>query len=294
MTGFGRATFVVGESDFFVEISSVNQRGFALGISVPADWQSAGAERLLAPIIREKIARGKISLAIKTNVPAENSGTGVLFWDEAGVAVAIEKLRAQAKKQGIAFEVSSEIYLRLAEIHRKKSQTLPSLEDESVAGTVIAGTQEALEKFIAMREKEGSFLKTDLLARVEKLRMLAAQIKKKSAGTVENFRDALLARLKTLNLEIDASDERFIKEATIFADRCDISEELTRLESHFSQFEACLDEAESGRKLDFICQEILREFNTIGSKANNIDVTRCVVEAKNEQERMREQVQNIE
>jgi uncharacterized protein (TIGR00255 family) len=122
-----------------------------------------------------------------------------------------------------------------------------------------------------------------------------ATVAKCAQGVVPHYRDLLLQRLQKAGLELDLDDERVLKEIAIFADRCDITEELTRLDSHFEQFAQTLRHPGAvGRKLDFLCQEINREINTIGSKANNIDITKYVIECKNELERIREQVQNIE
>lgn len=294
MTGYARENFSVAGTDFTLEISAVNQRGLAISVFAPSEWMPA-AERLLSPLVREKASRGKITIAIRTGTLGGNTPScEALSWDEASAAVALEKMKNAASLAGIHFVPTPEIYLRLAELHRSRQGALPSLEDEAVAASVRQATEAALKSFVCMRECEGGNLEKDLRERLARLRHWVGEIRSASAGTVENQRDALRARLAALGLEIDLDDPRFLKEIAIFADRCDISEEQTRLASHFSQFENCLNENDSGRKLDFICQEILRELNTIGSKANNAAITRYVVEAKNEQERLREQVQNIE
>lgn len=291
MTGYGRARFCAGGLEFAVEIASVNQRGLSVSVSAPAEWMPA-AERFLTPLVREYAARGKISISIKTGTAA-NSGE-IFAWNEEATAQTLGQLAAAAARAGTDFSPNAEIYLRLAELHRVRQGAFPAFDAPDVAESVAAGTRAALEDFSQMRKREGECLEKDLRSRLDRLRALTEEIRKNSAGTVEAHRSALRSRLATLGVEIDLDDPRFLKEIAIFADRCDIAEELTRLGSHFSQFENCFAEAECGRKLDFICQEILRELNTIGSKANNAAVTRCVVEAKNEQERLREQVQNIE
>ena len=294
MTGYARETFSVGTADFTVEIASVNQRGLSIFVAAPQDWMPA-AERLIAPLVREKATRGKITVSLRTGTLSGSSTANDVFsWDEAAVAEALRKMEAAAKLAGADFTPTAEIYLRLAELHRTRQATLPSIDDENVASALVSAARAAVKNFVLMREYEGKNLENDLRERLARLRNWVAKIRETSAGTVENQRDALRSRLATLGVEIDLDDPRFLKEIAIFADRCDISEEQTRLSSHFAQFETCLTESDSGRKLDFICQEILRELNTIGSKANNAMITRYVVEAKNEQERLREQVQNIE
>ncbi len=293
MTGYGREVFSVENADFTVEVSSVNQRALALSVYAPAEWTPA-AERLLTPLVRARVARGKISVFVRFGNGKPSASTETFSWDEAAAAEALEKLKDAARDAGTVFAPDAGVLLRLAELHRTRAGTLPSLDDEAVAAALSAATARALENFVAMREREGANLEADLRERLARLRAWSEKIREASAGTVGHFRDALRSRIAALGVEIDLDDPRFLKEIALFADRCDISEELTRLASHFEQFESCFSENESGRKLDFICQEILREFNTIGSKANNAAITRCVVEAKNEQERLREQVQNIE
>lgn len=293
MTGYGRAVFSVGGTDFSAEASSVNQRGLAVSVSAPPEWMPE-AERLLAPLVRACAARGKISLALRAGTGNAAHEAELFSWDEEAVARTLEKMKAAARRAGTLFEPTAEIYLRLAEHCRARGNALPALGDEAVSAAVAEAAASALKNLTAMREREGVNLEKDLRERLARLRDWAEKIREASAGTVAHYRDALRARLAALETETDSDDPRLLKEIALFADRCDISEELTRLASHFAQFESCLSEAESGRKLDFICQEILRELNTIGSKANNAAVTRCVVEAKNEQERLREQVQNIE
>ncbi len=293
MTGYARESFSVGETDFTVEISSVNQRGLAISVAAPQDWMPA-VERLISPIVRDFAARGKITVNLRTGTPSVAHASDVFSWDEEAAAATLRKMEVAAKRAGTEFRPTPETFLRIAELHRTRQAALPSLEDENISVAVSSAVSAAMKNFVAMRECEGTNLEKDLRERLARLRSWVEKIREASAGTVENQRDALRSRLATLGVEIDLDDPRFLKEIAIFADRCDISEEQTRLASHFAQFENCLGETDSGRKLDFICQEILRELNTIGSKANNAAITRCVVEAKNEQERLREQVQNIE
>lgn len=296
MTGYGRAGFSVGNSDFTVEVASVNQRGLAVSVAAPSDWMP-DAERLIVSLVREYAARGKVSVTVRYGTATGASGFN---WDSLAVEEAVRKLKACAsrlRENGLLtgdFSLSNEMLLRLAELNRTTTVALPGFGEEGVSDALAASVRDALGKFVEMRSREGENLEKDFRERLGRLRDWAAKIREASAGTVENQRTALRTRLTNLRLEIDLDDPRFLKEIALFADRCDIAEELTRLDSHFAQFEACLAEEECGRKLDFICQEILREFNTIGSKANNAGVTCCVVEAKNEQERLREQVQNAE
>ncbi len=146
-----------------------------------------------------------------------------------------------------------------------------------------------------MRAREGEALLVDFLARLEILRRHVDAIAARAPAVPAAYREQLLQRLRQAELALDVNDERVLKEIALFADRCDVTEELTRLRSHFEQFTALVrSEAEIGRKSEFILQEIGREVNTIGSKANDLTISRAVIELKNELERVREQIANVE
>lgn len=154
---------------------------------------------------------------------------------------------------------------------------------------------ESLAQLVRMREREGKFLTRDLGQRLDFLKRGVDEIRQVAPETISRYRDQLHARIKEAGLNVPLDDDRLVKEVVIFADRCDISEELTRLESHFIQFRDHLKSAEPvGRTLDFLSQEMNREFNTIGSKANAARISQLVVQMKAELEKIREQVQNIE
>ena len=170
------------------------------------------------------------------------------------------------------------------------------VEAETVCPAVEKALKAALEALVKMREREGAHLSEDLTARIGIMRSAVEKIQKQAPQTAENYRQQLLERIKSAGIEnIAPDDERLLKEIVLFADRSDISEELTRLHSHFKQFEDCRKSKEPvGRTLDFLAQEMNREINTIGSKANDAIISREVVTLKTELERFREQVQNVE
>jgi uncharacterized protein (TIGR00255 family) len=146
-----------------------------------------------------------------------------------------------------------------------------------------------------MRSSEGEHLKADFISRLNTLILFSQKIAAEAPARPVRQRELLAKRLRDAGLDLDLADERVAKEIALFADRCDVSEEITRLESHFAKFREYLDAAEPpGRALDFLCQELFREFNTIGSKANDASIAQTIVEAKTELEKIREQVQNIE
>lgn len=287
MTGFGRAQTTVDGMDLSVEISSVNRRNLEISVSAPRDWQSL--ERDIQAVAREKLNRGKLHIYIQAAPAAGESG---FHWDAEGLESSLKRLGAVAKSKGINWPPDANALVRIAALN-KVEMVLPGTE--TIAPTLLELVQTAIEQLVSMRQAEGSALKEDLEARNGALATALAEIREKSSGTVDRFREILIQRLNQSGLEFDLSDERVLKEVAIYADKCDISEEQTRLESHLQQFSECLESGSPvGRKLEFILQEVNREFNTIGSKAGNVDVSRYVIEAKNEIERIREQIQNIE
>lgn len=290
MTGYGRASLRVGNTDLSVEINAVNRRGLEVFVSGPEEW--TGLERIVTPWVREKCERGKIAVTIRAQAGASESAG--FSWDRDAVAATLRRLETDAHGLNVAFKADEQLLLRLAELHRARREGLPTLDDESVPVALKKAVDTALDALVIMRVKEGKALEADMRARIAILAGLAEAIRTHAADNVVRYRDALLARLRQSGLELDVGDERVLKELALFADRCDIVEELTRLASHFAQFTSCFGEKAVGRKLDFLCQEINREFNTVGSKANRVEITRAVIEAKNELERIREQVQNLE
>lgn len=291
MTGYGRASLRVANTDLTVEINAVNRRGLEVFVSGPEEW--TGLERVVTPWVRERCERGKIAVTIRAQTGGAEPVSG-FSWDREAVAATLRRLEQEAHGLNVAFKADEQLLLRLAELHKTRREGLPTLDDESVQTALKKAVDAALVALVAMRVKEGKALESDMRERIAILAGLAENIRTHAADNVVRYRDALLARLRQSGLELDVEDERVLKELALFADRCDIVEELTRLASHFAQFTSCFGEKAVGRKLDFLCQEINREFNTVGSKANRVEITRSVIEAKNELERIREQVQNLE
>lgn len=166
---------------------------------------------------------------------------------------------------------------------------------EQVRGQVIAALDAALGDFVAMRAREGSTLLADLMVRIGNLANHVGEIAVRAPLVTSNYREQLLQRLRQAGLELELNDERVLREIALFADRCDLSEELTRFGSHLDQLRALFNsDGEMGRKAEFILQEMGREANTMGSKANDHAISRAVIELKNELERIREQIANVE
>jgi len=290
MTGFGRgcADSMDAGVRLQVEIHSVNKKTLDVQISAPREW--SGYETKCNEWMGGAFQRGRVNIQIK--VESTKGGSDALRLNTTAMAQSMQDLREFAESQNLEFNPSSEFLLDLAR-SLKDSSGLPDWKELETA--LKKALEAALTDIDSMRLQEGAALATDLKERIAELEGFRQKIEKNAEGSSKRYRDALLERLKQLELELDPSDERVLKEVAIFADRSDISEETTRLACHFEQFLGFLNADEAtGRKMDFLCQEIHREFNTTGSKSNDIEVTRLVIEGKNALERIREQVQNIE
>ena len=287
MTGFGRSQTSLEGLDISVEINSVNRRNLEISVSVPREWQAL--ERDIQNLLRNSFNRGKLHVSVQALPGVAEAG---FQWDPAGLESSLKRLGTVAAEEGIAWPPTADALVRLAALN-KVEVLLP--EADSARDHVLDQVEQSARALLSMRQTEGAALGTDLDDRLQALVSALAQIQQLSMETVPRYRELLFQRLSQADLQLDLEDERVLKEIAIFADKCDTAEEQTRLSSHFDQFRECLSTGSPiGRKLEFIVQEINREFNTIGSKANNIEVNRLVIDAKNEIERIREQIQNIE
>lgn len=287
MTGYGRAAGAVGSYSLTVQVSSVNRKTLDLAINLPTDWEAL--ESAVAEQVRRVATRGRINVMVELTGAR---GAAEIVWDEAQVNAAIDRLAALAADRGLAFAPTPELLWSVANSQRITPE-LPAAED--AAATVAEAVGEALRGFVAMRAQEGEALLVDFLARLNVLRGHLDAIAARAPQVAPNYRELLLQRLRQAGLELDVNDERVLREIALFADRCDITEELTRLRSHLDQFTTLVkSDGEIGRKAEFILQEIGREVNTIGSKANDLTIAKAVIELKNELERVREQIANVE
>ncbi|MDZ4742946.1 MAG: YicC/YloC family endoribonuclease [Verrucomicrobiota bacterium] len=289
MTGYGRGESRSKNLAIVCEISSVNQKARDIFVRFPREIEN------LEPRIREeishKVVRGKLSVSI-TMQSGDGNEQNVSLLNEDVARHALKGLRKLQKDLGLSGEVRIETLLRIPGILNAPT---PTLNADSAWPTVQKSLQNALGALLKMRLKEGAFLKKELMERLKNLRKLHAQIAALSPLVVQKHRKSLHERIKAAGVQIDLDDERLIKEIVFFADRSDITEELTRLKSHFAQMQEALNSKDPvGRTLDFLIQELNREVNTIGSKANNVEISQRVVEMKAELEKVREQIQNIE
>lgn len=287
MTGYGRASAPLGSSTLTVQVSSVNRKTLDLTFSIPEAWEAL--EPQLGELVRKHAVRGKVHVDLEIT---GSEGVADFTWNEAATAELLRRLDEFAGRHGIEFKPTPELLWQIA-----NSQRGPKDAPLSEAGqpTILQTLETALKLFSEMRGREGAALLADLLARLQLLENHVAAIAERAPEVPKNYREQLTARLRQAGLELDLTDDRVLKEVAVFADRSDISEEITRLKSHLEQFTAHLrGGAEIGRKAEFILQEMGREVHTIGSKANDLVISRRVIELKNELERIREQIANVE
>ncbi|MFP4260681.1 MAG: YicC/YloC family endoribonuclease [Opitutales bacterium] len=290
MTGYGSgsAEATGHQLNIQIEMTSVNRKTLDLNLSAPKEW--AGLDQRCAGWLKGHFERGRVQIQVKVTPLGADADS--LAWDDALVGRALDRLQALSRARDIPFEPDARLLFELSQ-NLKDSGGLPDWRElENELRTAFSA---ALADINSMREREARSLQADLQTRVAELTELLARIETSAKALPVDYKTKLLERLAELGLDLDLRDERVLKEVALFADRSDISEEITRLKSHFEQFHQLLDSEDAcGRKLDFLCQEIHREFNTTGSKAHHIDITRAVIDGKNALERIREQVQNIE
>ncbi len=287
MTGFGRAAAPFAGHELSVQVSSVNRRGIEIAVSLPDEWREL--EAAVGDRIRTVATRGRISVSVSVRAP-EGRAEGLP--DAATLGRALDHLAALAAGRGIPFAPDASLLWQIAASLRN-NHDLPAAE--AAQASLLALVDQALAGFAAMRAREGAALQADMLARVTLIRGHFDAIAARAPQVAAGYRENLLRRLRDAGLSIDLSDERVLKEIALFADRCDIAEEITRARSHLDQLDSLLRaEGEIGRKTEFLLQELGREVNTTGSKANDLVIAKLVIEAKNELERIREQIANIE
>ncbi|NNC87694.1 MAG: YicC family protein [Akkermansiaceae bacterium] len=287
MTGFGRGHHATDQVAVRVEVSSVNRKQCEVSTYTPRNLTELDPQ--LRKHVLSRVSRGRINVQIKLEHPE-------------GLAAGVQVDTARARALEAAFTELSDAINR--PLHPTSTDFLraPDVfsfeEDVSVEAiweAILPALDQALDALLAMRAKEGAHLRVELDRLLTLLEVQTSAIEKHAPEVVTAYRENLHRRLREAGLDLDLEDERVLKELALFADRCDITEEITRLRSHFRKFASYLDSPEPvGRPLDFLCQEMNREFNTIGSKSNDASLAQHVVNAKTELEKAREQVQNIE
>ena len=290
MTGYGRGDCSKDGFKITVELSSVNRKQTEISVNLPREMELLEAH--IRDLINRHIARGRLTVRVLLHAGAGKSSARMHLNIPLAKAYARE-LNRLAKQLKVPGPVTLDQVARAPGV----LQTDEDLAvEEDFWPAVEKALKKALSQMVTMREREGAHLAQDLAKRMAAMRQAAAQIQKHAPTVAERYRQQLIERIKSADLEAPgAEDERLLKEVVYFADRSDISEELTRLQSHFQQFDDCRKSKEPvGRMLDFLAQEMNREINTIGAKANDSLISREVVTLKAELERFREQAQNVE
>lgn len=288
MTGFGRAKYSENGLNITVELKSVNHRYFEFASRLPKGYMFL--DEKLKSYCQQKISRGKLEASVIIEDNSENAA--VVELNAAYAEAYLAAVKDMSRRYGIKNDVKMSSLVTNPELFMVKKQSLP---EETVTAAVLKTAEEAMESFISMREAEGERLKNDVKARTDFILERVVFVEERSPETVKAYREKLEQKIRELIGDVQVDEQRLLTETAIFADKVAVAEETVRLKSHIRQFCSLLDSAEPiGRKLDFIVQEMNREANTIGSKAQDIEIAHTVVDIKSEIEKIREQIQNIE
>ncbi len=287
MTGYGKANLSENLKEYQVEIKSVNHRYLDISVKMPRILSYLEEE--VKKEISSYIKRGKVDVFITFQ---NNSVEGKEIKINTPLAkIYIDELRKLAKEEDLLANIEVTEISKFPDVLTIQNDQ----EDEMIQEELLKTVSKASENLVQMREQEGTKIAEDLLIRIESIQKKVEEISVLSTGLIEEYVVKLEGRIKEIlkNQEID--ETRLAQEVVIYADKCSVEEEVTRLKSHIAQFRKLLREKEAiGKKLDFIIQEMNRETNTIGSKANNLEITNQVIDIKTELENIREQIQNIE
>lgn len=289
MTGFGKGQASSNGVDCTVEISSVNRKQLDLRFNIPTELK--GLEPALRKALLERVSRGAVNVKFIVDYDESLKSQAITINKEVA-AHYVNEFKLLAVNLGISDSVSISDLVALPEVVTEKDI---DLDADLFKDSCLEAMKVALDNFVNMRSEEGLVLKADLLERRKGLELFVDKIRERAPFVINEYRDKLKERVELLLQDMALDEESLAREVAYFADRCDISEEVTRLYSHFQQFDKLVHDTKPvGRALDFLIQEMFREINTTGSKANDAEIARLVVSFKTELEKVREQVQNIE
>lgn len=288
MTGYGRGEYKEGGIEMTVEIKTVNNRYLDAAIKCPKIFLAY--EEVIRGVVRQKLTRGHADVYVSYTDKREKQKT--LCVDEAAArAYADAARRLHEAVPDAGYDVTLSFLLRQPDVLRQEEN---AGADEELIFALRTALDRALEKLNAMRATEGAKLAEDMLARVDTIETLVGGIEERAPQVALNYRAKLEEKLRKYLDGINPDEGRLLTEVALFTDKCNIDEELTRLRSHIAQFREICRQELVGRKLDFLVQEFNRETNTVCSKSNDIGITSLGLELKNEIEKVREQVQNVE
>jgi uncharacterized protein (TIGR00255 family) len=289
MTGFGRATLSLPDHLVLLEVFSVNKKGLEIVFSAPKEWQAF--ERQANSFLKKSLERGRIRVSISVEQTKVDEKVQGLF-DKDVIEEDLNELKSFIEEKGFVCEITPELILQLAQA-RNRDSGLPKLED------ILSGLEKTLSQatmeMIAMRKEEGSSIFDDLKERTHRLEEMTDRMEEGSKEMANEWKSKLLERLSKADLSLNSDDDRVLKEVALFAEKCDVSEEISRLRSHLGQIrETVSQEGSVGRKLEFLLQEVSRELNTFCSKSTRTQCTSIGLDARAEVEKMREQSMNVE
>ena len=287
MTGYGKSNMSKNLREYQVEIKSVNHRYLDVSVKMPRSLSYLEEE--IKKAVSAKLTRGKVDVFITFN---NNSLEGRDIKINTEIArMYIKELRGLAESEGIVADIPVTEISKLPDVLMIQNNQ----DDETLKNELLEATNEAIENLVRTRKTEGEKIAQDLLARIQDIEEKVKKISSLSTGLIDEYVVKLNTRIKELLQDQEIDEARLAQEVVIYADKCSIEEEVTRLNSHIYQFRELLNSNEAvGKKLDFMIQEMNRETNTIGSKANNLEITNEVINMKTQLENIREQVQNIE
>ncbi len=288
MTGYGRGEIDLAGAKVSVELNSVNRKQSDIVINLPRDLTEL--EPRIRKTINENISRGRTNVSVTLH--GGSNGSRKLALDTELARSYHDAMQALQKELSAPGEITIGTILQAPGVMKPPEE---SIDANDAWPAIERALGAALSDLIKMREREGKHLAKDLIHRLKSIRKSLKEIRSLHPEVVKRYRAAMIERIEKAGLPIPGDDERLLKEISFFADRSDVSEELTRLESHLAQFAHHLRKNEPvGRTLEFITQEIFRELNTLGAKANDADIAQRVVASKAELEKIREQIQNLE
>ena len=288
MTGFGRGEATTDEWKIEIELAGVNRKQVDISINLPNSLLEFEVE--VRKLLSESVSRGRLGAKVILN--HNGSTEDRLVFDQKMAAQYVEAAKSLSESTGIETRFTAADLFRAPGLF-KIEEAIAHPAD--LKPPLFKALDQALEQLISMQKQEGEHLRRDLLARIDTIVNEVSRIRKLAPTVKDAYRNSLHSRLAEAGLGVDPNDERILKEIGIFAERSDITEEITRIDSHVAQFRTYIESNEAvGRPLDFLCQEFNRELNTIGSKANDATIAQAIVNSKTELEKIREQVQNVQ
>ena len=288
MTGFGRDHRIIDGKEYLVEIRSVNSRYYEFTAKLPRQYMFL--EEKLKSLVKSKMRRGKVEISLSIyNISSAETTVKI---NDSVVENYIDELRKAGGKFGLMDDLTLSSVFRMTDAF---NIVRAEADEDKIWAAVKETAEAALARFVEMRETEGAKMKEDVLAKLANIEKMTEQVCEYSPETVKAYREKLFAKMQEILDSKQIDEQRILLEAGIYAEKIAVDEETVRLKSHFVQFRDMMNADEPiGRKLDFLVQEMNREVNTTGSKAQDIRITRLVVDMKSEIEKIREQIQNIE